>query len=620
MKTVSQRFFLAQMGVRDEKMQEKMQAFLAARCEKISTQIKEMERNIRRDLGLPRESSVIAEEESKATIITHALPPESSGLKPRPNQSGKRRKRGGDRTAAVERPGLKKYPPKVALQQLWTVYPSGTLHTDEEPTDHALTPPTAKFDRSAPVVCVTTRGTVYLPLWRGGRLPMAWEKTNPHRYRSAGSVRSCHPPRVPKFDSKAKVTSTGSGNVAAPDYIMKAALYAPSDLSVEAQHRQNEESVRERTIEPLEDPTHKETIVPDASTGEVSALGIETIVPDASTGEVSGVQEAITPTDVDYSQQEENKHERDLDPLGPGTEENIASPVPEENIQKSGSPIVDVTSDTGAPVDADERYDSCREDQLSEPEEDSKFGAGKRQRKRSRKLTGVYEADPRLKKLFDSAKKVEYKPMEETDSAVFEEFRTVLSENTDSTFQINTGHSVDNRFFLDMAEPQKWLTDEHMHVLMNMLWRRRGKHLHKDGIVIFDQYFTKTILSYWSEFEAANDKLKFEWGPNIPKYVTGKRTWQSMNLELGRDVYTVYAPMNWGGDHWVRLHIDLKDSQVMIYDSFVPHNSDEEVDEYLRPLIQSLPHILEKYAGFCSYQRTPRNNHCTPFQTIGFGG
>lgn len=135
---------------------------------------------------------------------------------------------------------------------------------------------------------------------------------------------------------------------------------------------------------------------------------------------------------MDYSQQEENRHERDLDPLGPGTEENIASPVSGENIQKSGSPIVDVTSDTGAPVDADERYDSCREDQLSEPEEDSKFGAGKRQRKRSRKLTGVYEADPRLKRLFDSAKKVEYKPMEETDSAVFEEFITVLSENTDS--------------------------------------------------------------------------------------------------------------------------------------------------------------------------------------------
>ncbi|KAL0729292.1 LOW QUALITY PROTEIN: hypothetical protein Bca4012_025385 [Brassica carinata] len=578
---------------------EKMQAFLARDDEKISTQIKEMERNIRRDLGLPERIIVIA----------------VRGKQSDDNHSGKRRKTvasasvvkthsyslragGGDRTAAVERPGVEK---KVSAKGRAAATLDRLPRQDDQ---QPQTPSTALILYRDPL-CVQPQSYVLPPevpsifhYGAEGGSPVAWEKTNPHRYRSVGSVRSCHPPRGAKFDSKANVTSTGSGNVAAPDYIMKAALegdrlghiksvtaqYAPPDLSVEAQ----------------------ETIVPDASTGEVSGVQ-ETIVPDASTGEVSGVQEAVTPTAVDYSQQEENRHERDLDPLGPGTEENIASRLSGENIQKA---VLLLLIDTGAPVDADERYDICKEDISADTgckkpelircraEEDSKVGAGKRQRKRSRKLTGVYEADPRLKKLFDSAKKVEYKPMEETDSAVFEEFRTVLSENTDSTFQINTGHSVDNRFFLDMAEPQKWLTDEHMHVLMNMLWRRRGKHLHKDGIVIFDQYFTKTILSYWSEFEAANDKLKFEWGPNIPKYVTGKRRWQSMKLELGRDVYTVYAPMNWGGDHWVGLRIDLKDSQVMIYDSFVPHNSDEEVDEYLRPLIQSLPYILEKYAGF----------------------
>ncbi|KAG2306725.1 hypothetical protein Bca52824_026473 [Brassica carinata] len=80
------------------------------------------------------------------------------------------------------------------------------------------------------------------------------------------------------------------------------AQYAPPDLSVEAQHRQNEESVKERTIEPLEDPTHKE---------------------------------AVTPTDVDYSQHEENRHER-ISILYAGTEENIASPVRREH-SKSGS-------------------------------------------------------------------------------------------------------------------------------------------------------------------------------------------------------------------------------------------------------------------------------------------
>ena len=113
-------------GCTYEKMQEKMQAFLAAQYEKISTQIKEMERNIRRDLGLP-ERIISNSRKRKAGDDNHVQTssPESSGLKPRPNQSGKRRKTvasasvvkthpyslragGGDRTAAVERPGVEK--------------------------------------------------------------------------------------------------------------------------------------------------------------------------------------------------------------------------------------------------------------------------------------------------------------------------------------------------------------------------------------------------------------------------------------------------------------------------------------------------------------------------------
>ncbi|KAG2307387.1 hypothetical protein Bca52824_027135 [Brassica carinata] len=94
---------------------------ITAQYEKISTQIKEMERNIRRDLGLPERIISNSRKRKAAAIIMYDFLP-SSGLKPRPNQSGKRRKRlrsasvvklirirceagGGDRTAAVERPG-----------------------------------------------------------------------------------------------------------------------------------------------------------------------------------------------------------------------------------------------------------------------------------------------------------------------------------------------------------------------------------------------------------------------------------------------------------------------------------------------------------------------------------
>ncbi|KAG2313124.1 hypothetical protein Bca52824_024681 [Brassica carinata] len=279
---------------------EKMQAFLAAQYEKISTQIKEMERNI-----------LIAEEEA-AAIIMSELPPTSSDLKPRPNQSGKRRKTvasasvvkthpyslragGGDRTAAVERPGVeKKVSAKGRAAATLDRLPRQVPCTPtKNPPDHALTPPTCRnlIDQQPQTpstalilyrdpLCVQPQSYVLPPevsvpsIFRYGGSPVAWEKTNPHRYRSVGSVRSCHPPRGAKFDSKAKVTSTGSGNVAAPDYIMKAALVIVLD-------------------------TTNLSLLDAAPRFECRGTG-------------------GSPTDVDYSQQEENRHERDLDPLGRG--------------------------------------------------------------------------------------------------------------------------------------------------------------------------------------------------------------------------------------------------------------------------------------------------------------
>ncbi|KAG2242183.1 hypothetical protein Bca52824_095974 [Brassica carinata] len=124
----------------------------------------------------------------------------------------------------------------------------GTLHTDEEPTgpcaDATHLP---KFDRSAatdtiycphpvqgsfmcsaPVVCVTTRGTVYLPLWRGGRLPSGMGENKPATAIGLSEVRSCHPPRGAKFDSKAKEGDR-------LDTTNLSLLVRTTDLSVEAQ-------------------------------------------------------------------------------------------------------------------------------------------------------------------------------------------------------------------------------------------------------------------------------------------------------------------------------------------------------------------------------------------------
>ncbi|KAG2314477.1 hypothetical protein Bca52824_017599 [Brassica carinata] len=218
---------------------------------------------------------------------------------------------------------VEKYPPKVAAATLDRL-PSGTLHTDEEPTgpcaDATHLP---KFDRSAaerpstalictgilyvfsPVVCVTTEVPSIFRYGAEGGSPVAWEKTNPH-YRSVRSVRSCHPPRGPKFDSKAKVTSTGSEDFC--NTVINRIFLQEARRS-------------ERRSGIVGGSSYGGFLVGVHLESKINRLRLqETIVPDASTGEVSGVQRpgSGSPTDVDYSQQEENRHERDLDPLGRG--------------------------------------------------------------------------------------------------------------------------------------------------------------------------------------------------------------------------------------------------------------------------------------------------------------
>ncbi|KAL0713046.1 hypothetical protein Bca4012_020024 [Brassica carinata] len=164
-------------------------------------------------------------------------------------------------------------------------------------------------------------------------------------------------------------------------------------------------------------------------------------------------------------------------------------------------PIVEESNPECPTMEEDEKYDSCREDMstdsymqekrgnpVSDTKEDSIYVAsgGKRQRKISSKIRGVYTPDARLKGIF----------------------------------KIKTGYLVTNSFLLDMANPGKWLSDE---------------------------------------------------------------------LELGCDVEIVCAPMNWGGDHWVGLSINLQTSHATIFDSYIPHSETApEVDAHMAPVLSSL--------------------------------
>ncbi|CAG7888580.1 unnamed protein product [Brassica rapa] len=79
---------------------------------------------------------------------------------------------------------------------------------------------------------------------------------------------------------------------------------------------------------------------------------------------------------------------------------------------------------------------------------------------RSSKISGVYTPDPRVKKLFKSEEKVEYKPIAKTNRTQFKKFAEILRENPEQMWDIATGHSVCNHFFFEIAEPGKWMSDE----------------------------------------------------------------------------------------------------------------------------------------------------------------
>lgn len=102
-----------------------------------------------------------------------------------------------------------------------------------------------------------------------------------------------------------------------------------------------------------------------------------------------------------------------------------------------------------SPVEEEENYESCQknisiytplqEKHLvavetlpgSDTDEDgnSVESGGKLLRKKSQKIRGVYTQDTRLKGLFMSEKKTEYRPLPKTSHAIFKKFSDILSEN-----------------------------------------------------------------------------------------------------------------------------------------------------------------------------------------------
>ncbi|KAG2307458.1 hypothetical protein Bca52824_027206 [Brassica carinata] len=220
--------------------------------------------------------------------------------------------------------------------------------------------------------------------------PIAWEKTNPNCYRSVGSVRSFHPSWNGNPSSKPKETS------------------APKGGGGGSEQQQENESVTARTPPPVENDAAQRTGTDNAGEyGEEDHDGGEQVRTAKKQTQSVGHESCQT--------------------------SNLEVPKSGETLEKVPSPMVDVEAivkeiNSEFPAtEEDERYDSCKDDmstdsqiqenrgnQVSELEADSDVVAsgGKRHRMISSKITGVYTPNTRVKKLFKSEEKHEYKPIE----------------------------------------------------------------------------------------------------------------------------------------------------------------------------------------------------------------
>ncbi|KAG2328547.1 hypothetical protein Bca52824_011275 [Brassica carinata] len=88
-------------------------------------------------------------------------------------------------------------------------------------------------------------------------------------------------------------------------------------------------------------------------------------------------------------------------------------------------------------------------------------------------------------------------------------------------FSIIIGGIVSNQFFLSLARPTNWVSTEHIHVLMNMLWQRHGETYLGKRIAFMDYSPLSCILSMYPQFEEAACMQKFDWGGAARSFVYG---------------------------------------------------------------------------------------------------
>ncbi|CAN6971903.1 unnamed protein product [Brassica rapa subsp. trilocularis] len=169
-------------------------------------------------------------------------------------------------------------------------------------------------------------------------------------------------------------------------------------------------------------------------------------------------------------------------------------------------------------------------------------------------------------------------------------FHATLTANTQAFHITPSQFDFSNRFILEIAQPQKWVTTFHMEILMYMLAGRHRELLDREKLAFTTPYLASGIQEVFKGFKKLARKDRFKWDTRLTELVLqpGKK-WME-------DVFTIYTPMIWEDRHWVGLAINLDMGYVEILDPLPTLYGDNKVQKLMDPILTSLPYLVKKVA------------------------
>ncbi|AAG35101.1 unknown protein [Arabidopsis thaliana] len=180
---------------------------------------------------------------------------------------------------------------------------------------------------------------------------------------------------------------------------------------------------------------------------------------------------------------------------------------------------------------------------------------------RNREKPNLSQAEARLVAEFTSQPILETQALLPTlKKAEYSQFVKTLSSSPNIEHLTKCGFLISNKFFVELAKPQQWVSTLHMEVLVSLLSRRLRTTLENHRSAFVDPWFTSHLQAKFRAFNAAKVKSRVRWSEDMQRFIKGSKT------EWFKDIDTIYAPMIWNDCHWVGLSINLGIWSVEILD------------------------------------------------------